>query len=120
MHRVLAHPVAECGEPLRDLRAAARDAGIQVEFAEQKHVRGLDRIFRLRSGLIDGFLSAATEMNRRGWLMRVEDGFRTREMQKFLAREPSVFDAILRSVIWELDSRMPSPEFFLRRSMALV
>lgn len=120
MHRTLDHPVTECGEPLRDLRAAARDAGIRVAFTEKKHVRGLDRIFRLRSGLIDGFLAAAAEMNRRGWVMRVEDGFRTREIQKYLAREPSVFDAILRSVIWEQDGRMPSPEFFLRRSMALV
>ncbi len=120
MHRTLDYPVAECGEPLSNLRTAAQDAGVRIEFAGAKHVRGLDRIFRLRSGLIDGFLAAGAEMNRRGWVMRVEDGFRTREMQKFLALEASVFDAILSSVIWELDGRMPSPEFLLRRSMALV
>jgi zinc D-Ala-D-Ala dipeptidase len=52
--------------------------------------------------------------------MRVEDGYRTSEMQKYLGRTPQVFDAVLRSVMWELGGELPSPEFMFRRCSALV
>lgn len=120
MLRAAQQPVIECGESLVDLAESARGAGVQVTFSERPHVLGLPRLHRLRAGLVPGFLAAASAMNRRGWIMHVEDGYRTREMQRHLARHPAVFDAILRTLRWELGGDLPTPDFVLRRSMALV
>jgi D-alanyl-D-alanine dipeptidase len=83
-------------------------------------VRGLPRQYVLRDGQIPGFIAAAAEMNERGWILRVEDGYRTPEMQKHLGREPQVFDAVLQRVMWELGGQPPTPEFMFRRCSALV
>jgi|SRR5688572_30094483 len=120
VRRVTEYPVEECGERMASLVDAARDAGVRVEFATNKHALGMDRIYYLREGQIDGFVGAAREMNRRGWVMKVEDGFRTRRMQKYVGRQPHVFDRILRSVMFELGGEIPTPEFFLRRGMTLT
>ena len=117
---VLPYPVAEKGEPLVPLRQAVEQAEVVVQFSDQPHVRGLPRLYLLRDGQIPGFIAAAAEMNARGWVLRVEDGYRTPEMQKYLGRTPQVFDAILKSVMWELGGRRPTPEFMFRRCSALV
>ncbi len=117
---VLPYPVDECGEPLVSLQDAARAADVTVQFSTRPHVRGLPRLFYLRDGQIPGFIGAAAEMNERGWVMRVEDGYRTPEMQKYLGRTPEVFDAVLQSVMWELGGELPTPEFMFRRCSALV
>jgi len=118
--RILPYPVQESGEPLVSLPEAAAGAGVEVAFSARKHVRDLDRLFYLRQGQIAGFLGAAREMNQRGWVMRVEDGYRTRTIQKFLGRTPLVFDAVLKSVMWELGGTVPTPEFMFRRCSAMV
>jgi D-alanyl-D-alanine dipeptidase len=59
-------------------------------------------------------------MNARGWAMRVEDGYRTPQMQKHLGLLPQVFDAVLQAVMWELGGEKPSPVFMFRRCSALV
>ena len=117
---VLPYPVAECGEPLVSLRDAAAQAEVVVQFCERPHVRGLPRLYYLRDGQIPGFIAAAAEMNERGWILRVEDGYRTPEMQKQLGREPQVFDAVLQRVMWELGGQAPTSEFMFRRCSALV
>ena len=91
-----------------------------VQFSDRPHVNGLPRLYYLRDGQIPGFIGAAAEMNERGWILRVEDGFRTPEMQKYLGRTPMVFDAVLKSVMWELGGQRPTPEFMFRRCSALV
>jgi D-alanyl-D-alanine dipeptidase len=120
MLRVMDYPVRECGERMVSLVDAARAAGVDVRFASHKHVLGLDRLYYLREGQIPGFVGAAREMNERGWVMKVEDGYRSRQMQKYLGRDPRVFDGILRSLMRELGGKVPTPEFFLHRSMTLV
>jgi zinc D-Ala-D-Ala dipeptidase len=95
---VLPYPVAECGEPMVSLREAAEVAQVTVQFSERPHVNGLPRLYYLRDGQIPGFIGAAAEMNERGWILRVEDGYRTPEMQKYLGRTPQVFDALVASV----------------------
>jgi D-alanyl-D-alanine dipeptidase len=117
---VLPYPVAECGEPLVSLQQAAEAADVSVQFSTRPHFNGLPRLYYLRDGQIPGFIGAAAEMNERGWVMRVEDGFRTVQMQKRLGLAPQVFDAVLKSVIWELGGERPSPEFMFRRCSALV
>lgn len=117
---ILAYPVQECGERCVSLREAAAGAGVEVQFSAAPHVQGLERLFYLREGQIPGFLGAAREMNQRGWTLRVEDGYRTRTIQTWLGRTPRVFDAVLRSVMWELQGRVPTPAFMFRRCSAMV
>lgn len=120
MMRVMDCPVVECGEKLVPLGPAAAEAGVEVAFSTLPHVQGLPRLFVLRQGLIGAFLEAAQEMNRRGWALKVEDGFRNRTMQKYIGRLPVVFDAILKKVLWELDGRIPDPAFMFKRVMTLT
>jgi len=143
--QVLPYPVAECGEPMVSLQQAAAQADVVVQFSARPHALGLPRLYYLRDGQIPGFIGAAAEMNDRGWVMRVEDGYRTPQMQKHLGLMPGVFDAVLRRVMWELGGEpsapppggglaparrdgaqrlgcamRPTPEFMFRRCSTLV
>ncbi len=120
MSQIRTYPVEECGENLSSMIDAAADAKLEVEFSTSEIAGDLNRIFFLRDGLIPKFLAAAREMNERGWVMKVEDGFRTLEMQTTLSRKPNVFDAILKSTMWELKGEKPTPEFMLKRLSVLT
>lgn len=120
MLRIMEFPVMECGENFVPLAQASAGAGVDVAFSTRPHVQGLPRLFVLRQGLIPGFLTAAQEMNRRGWVLKVEDGFRNRTMQKYIGRIPEVFDAILTKVLWELEGQAPDPAFMFKRIMTLT
>ena len=117
---VTRQPLQECGEPLESLPEAVEAAGVEVLFSEKQHCRGLPRIFRLRKGLIPQFIAAAGGMNARGWMIKIEDAFRTRKMQKNLALADYTFDVILRKVMWELDGRLPPASHLLKRVTVLV
>lgn len=117
---VIRHPVDECGERVVALPEAAQDAGVDVQFSERPHVNGLPRLYLLREGLAPALIAAAREMNDRGWVMRVEDAFRTREMQKFLAVQDYTFDAILERLLWERAGEMPQADFVFRRLSVLI
>jgi D-alanyl-D-alanine dipeptidase len=114
------YPVAECGERAVSLRDAADAAGVEVEFSSKPHVNGGPRLFLLRDGLIPDFVACARAMNDRGWVLKVEDGFRTRPMQKLLALQEATFDAILRRVTWECGGKCPTADLMLRRTGVLV
>ncbi len=118
--QVLPYPVAEDHEPMVSLQQAVERADVVVQFSTRPHALGLPRLFYLRDGQIPGFIGAAAEMNERGWVMRVEDGYRTPQMQKHLGLVPQVFDAVLKSVTWELGGQRPTPEFMFRRCSTLV
>jgi D-alanyl-D-alanine dipeptidase len=120
MMRVMKYPVTECGEPLVSLESVTAESGVHVEFSRKPHVLGMPRLYLLRQSQIRGFLQAAAEMNRRDWIMRVEDGYRNRIMQKFIGRQPAIFDAILRVVIRELGGQIPSQEFMFKRVLTLT
>jgi len=120
MMKVLAHPVCDAGEALVSLPEALRGTGIEVVFFRRQRIPGHRPIFRLRAGLVKPWLSAAEAMNRHGWRIRIEDGYRTRSMQNPLNRPPALFDAILRRLLWETEGRFPSPEFVFRRLTVLV
>lgn len=120
MQQVMQYPVCDNGEKLCSLPVAAQEAGLLVAFSGRPHVQDLPRLYFLREGQIEGFLKAAENLNRRGWMLKVEDGYRSRTMQKFIGRTPAVFDAILRKTIWELDGRKPDAEFLFRRILTLT
>ncbi len=120
MMAVLEYPVVECGEPLVSLEHAATAAGVEVAFSSKPHVAGLPRLYLMREGQIPGFVAAARALNERGWVLKVEDGFRNRTMQKYVGRQPIVFDAILQKVIWELGGELPEIDFFFKRLLTLT
>jgi len=120
MQQMREYPVEECGEPMASMPVAAAEAGLEVQFSTSKIAFDLDRVFFLRVGLIEGFLAAAKEMNQRGWILKIEDGFRSVLMQQSVSRRPLVFDGILKTTMWELDGAVPTPEFMLKRVSALT
>lgn len=120
MAEVRDYPVQECGEPMASLAAAAADAGVEVAFSELPHVEGLPRLFFLRVGLIPQFLTAARELNERGWVLQVEDAYRTTRMQRGLGLRRDIFSAILHKVQWETGATQPPVELLLRRCGALI
>jgi D-alanyl-D-alanine dipeptidase len=122
MMAVREYPVQECGEKPVRLDGAVRRAPNRpnVVFSTTRLAGMFDRQFYLREGLIDSFLSVARRMNDRGWILKVEDGYRSREMQKQQARAAGIFDRILQKVIWECGGATPSEELLLRRITVLV
>lgn len=120
VEELLAFPVEECGEGFASIRAAAETAGVEMQFSDTKIAGDLDRIFFLRESLIADVVAIGREMNQRGWILKIEEGFRSLEMQGALVRKPSVFDSILRKCIWENGGEVPSVEFVFRRAIVMV
>ncbi|QDU96170.1 M15 family metallopeptidase [Lignipirellula cremea] len=120
VQELIAFPVEECGEPFASIRDAAQSAGVEMEFSDTKIVDDLDRIYFMRQSLIEPLMAVARDMNSRGWILKIEEGFRTQEMQRRLVRKPSVFDAILKKCIWECGGEMPPTELVFRRAIVLV
>ncbi len=119
VQRILPFEVKECGEGLADIRAAAETNGVEMLFSESKIVDDLDRLFFIREGLVDDLIAVGRDMNERGWVLKIEDGYRTRDMQTRLGRKPEVFDAIVQKCEWE-HGGTPPPELVFRRSLVLV
>jgi D-alanyl-D-alanine dipeptidase len=120
MTAILAYPVADCGEALVPLRESAGAAGVEVCFAGSRIAGGLDRQFYLREGLISSFLGVARDMAARGWVLRVEDGYRSRAMQRALTRKAGLFEAIVDRVRWECGGADPDAALLFRRLSVLV
>jgi D-alanyl-D-alanine dipeptidase len=89
-------------------------------FSDKPHSEGLPRLFYLRQGLVPRFLAAAREMNDRGWILKVEDGYRTLTMQRGLSLKRDIFLAVLDKVRWECGQTMPPGDLLFRRLAALV
>ena len=120
MEAITDFPVRECREPLLPLRDAVARAGVEVAFSTTRCAGSFDRLFYLREGLLPPFLSAAREMNGRGWVLKVEDGYRTCSMQRALGMTEETFDAVLARTMWELGGKTPTPEIMLRRLTAVI
>jgi len=119
MERILEYPVEECGESLVSLPESVGTEGLSVQFSHTKLAGDYERQFYLREGLIEAFIAVARAMNNRGWTLRVEDGFRSRAMQKHVALQENVLDIILQRVIWEAKGEVPGPELMFRRLTGL-
>ncbi len=120
MERCRRYPVADCGEPLSDLRRAAAEAKVPLAFSDTPVLDGVPRLFYLRAGLVPALLAAARAAARRGWVLKLEDGYRTRAIQTGLGRQPAVFDLIYRRCAWEIGGRDLPVDFMFRRLTALV
>jgi len=117
---IMRHPLQESREGFASIRAAAEAAGVDVRFSTTQLAGKFERLFVIRESLIPDLVAIARDMNARGWVLKIEDGYRTREMQTALGRAPAVFDRILQSCIRECGGRRPPVELVSRRAMVLV
>lgn len=120
VQKVIEYPVNECGEGFASLRDAAQSAGVEMLFSTSKIAGDLDRVYFMRESLVQDVMRVAKAMNDRGWILKIEDAFRSLEMQGTLVRKPDLFDAILKKCIWENGGKIPSAELVFRRAIVLI
>ena len=112
------YPLDECGEPLVSLREGLE--GAEVVFSDTLLNDTFSRLYWVRAGIVAPLRDAAREMNERGWVMKIEDGYRSPEMQRAQSHDSRIFRRILQKILWELHGEIPSPDFMLRRLSALI
>ncbi|MFN9717643.1 MAG: M15 family metallopeptidase [Planctomycetota bacterium] len=120
VQKIEAFPVIECGEPFASLEEAAEQHGVEMLFSNTKIAGDLDRVFSIRRSLVNDVIAIARTMNQRGWILKIEDGFRSLEMQRHLGSRPEIFDAVLQKCIWEFGGSLPSSDVIFRRGCVLV
>ncbi|MCM8814472.1 MAG: hypothetical protein NC937_00295 [Candidatus Omnitrophica bacterium] len=120
MQKIMCYPVKENMEKLVDLQQAVKKSGVYVKFSSVARSTVSKPIFRIREGIVDSFLAAAEKMNKNGFLIKVEDAFRTRQMQNPLNRPQKVFDAIMKIILWECNGKIPEPDFIFKRISVLI
>ena len=120
VEKLIAFPVKECGERFASIPEAAAAANVEMHFSTSKIAGDLERVFFMRESLVRDVITIGREMNARGWVLKIEDGFRSLEMQGQLVRKPQVFDAILKKCIWESGGEIPPVEMIFRRAIVLT
>jgi D-alanyl-D-alanine dipeptidase len=117
---MIRHPLAECGERYGSIPDAMRAAHAEVLFSTTKLAGQFERLFFIRESLLPDLVAIARDMNERGWILKIEDGYRTRQMQTALGRAPAIFDRIVQACIRECSGKRPPVELVYRRAMCLV
>ncbi|MCJ8332218.1 MAG: hypothetical protein HRT89_00950 [Lentisphaeria bacterium] len=117
-NRVMPHPVEECGDPLLPIPDAME--GIEVLYSDTKLAGTFERIYYIRSGILDDLVAIAREMNERGWILKIEDAYRSMEMQTALVGNPGIFEQIVEKCKWESGGETPSVDLVSRRLRLLV
>lgn len=120
VQKMLASEVRECGERFASIPDAAAAANVEMQFSTSKIAGNLDRVFYMRESLAREVVIIGREMNERGWILKIEDGFRSLEMQGQLVRKPELFDTILKKCIWENGGQTPPVEMVFRRAIVLI
>ena len=120
IQKILTFEIRECGERFASIPDAAKAAGVEMQFSNSKIAGDLDRVFFIREGLAANLMAIGREMNQRGWILKIEDAFRSLEMQGQLVRKPDLFDAILKKCIWENGGKIPPVELVFRRAIVLI
>jgi D-alanyl-D-alanine dipeptidase len=120
MERLRRHPVRECGEPMVCVPDAAASAGVLIDFPPGLKVGTFERVFWLRASITERILAVAEAMLARGFLLRIEDAFRSLAVQAQGAQSDFMFEAVLQKVRWELGGDWPSAELLCRRISVLT
>lgn len=118
MEAMRQYPVCESGERFSSLREGLE--GLEVIYSETLINNFHPRVYHLREGLIAPLRDVARAMNDCGWVLKIEDAYRSPEMQQAQSHNPRHFDLILEKVRWELDGALPTPEMMLRRLSAII
>ena len=106
IQQVLAFPFQECGEGFASLRDAVESSGVEMQFSDSKIAGQLERVYFMRESLVKDVITIGREMNARGWILKIEDCYRSLEMQGQLVRKPELFDIILKMCIWALVAKL--------------
>jgi zinc D-Ala-D-Ala dipeptidase len=117
---IMRHPLHDSREGLASIPAAAAEAGVDLRFSTTRLAGQFERLFFIRESLMPDLIAIARDMSARGWLLKIEDGYRTRQMQTALGRAPAIFDRIVQACIRECGGGRPSVELVFRRAMCLV
>ncbi len=120
VQRIMAFAVQESGEGFASLQDAVADDGVEIHFSTSKIAGELDRVFFIRESLVHDVIAIGHEMNNRGWILKIEDGYRSLNMQKQLGSKAELFDAILRKCIWENGGLIPPVDLVFRRGSVLI
>lgn len=120
VQKIMAFEVEECGEGFASLPDAVAADGVEIQFSTSKIAGELDRVFYIRESLVRDVLAIGREMNERGWILKIEDGYRSLAMQKQLGSKAELFDAILKKCIWEVGGVIPPVELVFRRGSVLI
>ena len=120
VEQLINFPVEECGERFASLPDIADEEGVEMLFSTTKIAGNLDRIYFMRESLAREVVEIGRDMNHCGWILKIEEGFRTLEMQGQLVRKPEVFDIILQKCIWENGGTIPPVEMVFRRAIVMV
>ncbi len=120
VQRIMAFAVQESGEGFASLQDAVADDGVEIHFSTSKIAGELDRVFFIRESLVHDVIAIGHEMNNRGWILKIEDGYRSLNMQKQLGSKAELFDAILRKCIWENGGIIPPVDLVFRRGSVLI
>lgn len=121
VQKILAYDeVEESGEGFASIPDAAVSAGVEMLFSDSKIAGDLERVFFMRESLVADVIAIGRDMNERGWTLKIEDGFRSKEMQSQLVRKPELFDVILQKCIWENGGEIPPTELVFRRAIVLI
>ena len=117
---IMAFAVQESGEGFASLQDTVADDGVEIHFSTSKIAGELDRVFFIRESLVHDVIAIGHEMNNRGWILKIEDGYRSLNMQKQLGSKAELFDAILRKCIWENGGLIPPVDLVFRRGSVLI
>lgn len=120
MNKIKKIPVQEKCEPMVSILEAVSGTGIKVQFSNSKINQQESRIFFLRENIIPSLLQLSRELNNRGYILKIEDAYRSPEMQKALGKSIAVFDLILSRTIWENEGAIPEPAQLFKRISALI
>jgi zinc D-Ala-D-Ala dipeptidase len=120
MTSVTGHPVEECYEQMLPLREACSVAGVEVVFSDTDIIPGISRKFYLRAALIPKLLAAADEFNSLGFILKIEDAYRDREMQRGLALKESLVKTLAERLLWECGGEEPMAALIVRRLAVLI
>lgn len=118
METMREYPVHESWEPFAPIREALD--GLEVLYSDTKINGTFPRVFYLREELVVSLRQVAKAMNERGWILKVEDAYRSPEMQRAQSHNPSHFDRVLEKVRWELGGALPTPELMFKRLSAII
>jgi len=111
-------PVKECFEnfvALEDL-----DPKVEIIYSKSNIAGSIKRVFAMRESIAHDVIRIGKEMNERGWVLKIEDCYRSLEMQRELVRNSGLFDGILKKCVWENGGKIPTTEEVFKRVTVLV
>jgi D-alanyl-D-alanine dipeptidase len=108
-------PIVECGEELDDLAACAKRADVPIDLPGDLKLGRFPRKHWLRRSLIEPVLRAADELAGLGYLLRIEDAYRTCRTQARGAISREAVEKAWRMARWELGGLEPPADLVFRR-----